>query len=285
MDYLQRLIQRSSMTTPHHMLLPRSNQCSDAADPFEQTSFIPPGFPDTERASRTDAVDNDSGQRRMEPAANMPAFKDHRQHITLPPIFDPVLPPAAHPAAPRTATHSKGRKTSTGIDSFEPANATSTPVRRSPGKPVTPGQVQKNPDTPGGESVVQPERPWGRRYAGDLNLADNPGKPSPVTEDALTRRAPGASPRPVLPPPDVRYLLPFTPASSFIKRRRRAGGQPHEAPRLVIGQLSVDVVPLKKKKPVKRQRRSATAKNRAHRHYSKLTQAETATIGFGIGQM
>ena len=298
MDYLQRLIQRSSMTTPHHMLLPRSNQWSDAADPFEHTRFIPPMFPDTARSCTTEGLGDDSGEHLSKPAAKIQTSRDNRQEVIPPPMSennrnqvnllsasDLANTSAAHSVEQRTAIHLRDSKVWSGRSSPEPENDTIASLKASSQRPVLVEQTKQRPVSVEPKSTIAAQTPWGRRYVWDLNLPDNLDKSLPAMEDDPSGKALGVSPRLALPQADIRHRLLFKPSSPSAKRRREADRAPAAAPRLVIGQLSVDVVPLKKKKPVKRRRRAATVKNRSYRHYSKLTQAETATIGFGIGQM
>jgi hypothetical protein len=129
---------------------------------------------------------------------------------------------------------------------------------------------------------IQPETRWVRRYRSDINLFDTELKQPPEKEIETSEqphRLPLQRAQPLL---EKSPVLPAKQPPFSMKRRSARKEQP-EAPRLVIGRLNVDVVPVKKSKPA--YRRLAVVKKRIYNTYGKLTQAEAVRIGFGIGQM
>jgi len=288
MTYLQKLIQRLSSKAPANMLLPLANGWNGVNDPFENTQYLPPVYPQSNKKQITTHSEVEPPLP-APPAKQTPIAKEQPSMRASHPVSETS---SGEPCAPNKSSDIVvQRKRPTTMNSPFTAKH-NAPVESQPS--AQPQQSTDNKDIPEPQhnhlsarqqpKVTQWETRWLRRHVSDTATAVESKKIEPLRKSAPEQQIRWLSPRQGL--VSVRHQSASTPVIHPVPKPREPRAwkrrQPQQ-PRLVIGQLTVDVVPVKPAKAP--QRRKAAGKKRGDAMGGKFAQVESARFAFGIGQM
>jgi hypothetical protein len=286
MTYLQRLVQRLSAAMPPNMLLPNANGWAGLYDPFENTQYLPPVFPvsnkkpNARRAEIDPPVSAPQGsetvqlkEQRLNEKAGTTSGAEPAGLLRPKKFADVIAQQKNPPQAP-----------------FISAVNREAPVVSGPvAQPVQSAKIGGVPEQH--HDLLPRQQPqaaqiktrWVRRYIGDSVTTPGISKQKSA-RDKETELIYWLKPRSGVLPARAENATSsiFTPLHDPVIRREMNRRKP-PAPHLFIGQLTVDVVPEKPAR-VAGSRKKQLRKLREDRQ-GRLTQAETARFGFGIGQM
>ena len=288
MTYLQCIIQRFAAKIPANMLLPNTNIWSGVIDPFENTRYLPFVFPQFKEKQRIKHATVD--QPSPSPPAKRLPIADSRQSPETPQPVSTII--HGEPVNPRTsvgiiAPRKKMPSKNSPLTVIQKADAGSELIIK-PDRNSTIGtareQQQNDLSHPHPQPATRWKTRWRRRYSGDIATAFETEKSKQLSGNVPDRQLHMLSPQQkhVSTISETVAKLSGFPGSKSIRRSSSKRRQINE-PRLVIGQLTVDVVPIKPANTP--HRRKKTVKKHAEDRRGKLSRAETARFGFGIGQM
>jgi hypothetical protein len=302
MTYLRKLIQRLSSKTPTNTLLPNANGWGGVIDPFENAQYLPPVYPQTNNKHSAKHAEIEhplpTPPEKQTPIAEQHQLTDMPQRVSETSLGEPHAPRES--LTPRESPEKllyqqKPRKIDPPIAAQHHVPVESIPRDRS--MLNTDNKSLRVPQ----HNYLSPWQPpqatqwvtrWLRRYLSDTATVVEGKKIGTLNKGANEQQ--------------MYWILPHKGLASLIQEeastvihpipklnerralKRRQPQQPQlvigtQQARLVIGKLTVDVVPIKPARAP--QRRKAAVKKRAKDKRGELTQAESARFGFGIGQM
>jgi len=288
MTYLQKLIQRLSSEAPANMLLPLANGWTGVNDPFENTRYLPPVYPPSNKKQRMTHSEVEQplpapltrqtpiAKEQPSVRASHPLSETSSGEPCAPNKSSDIVVQHKRPAMIGSPLTAKPKASVESRPSAQPIQSTENEVIREPQhNHLSPRQQPK---------VTQWETRWLRRHVSDTATAVESTTIAPLRKSGLDQQIHWLSPRQGLVPviqgnakTPVIHPVPKPGEPRAWKRR-----QPQQ-PRLVIGQLTVDVVPVKPAKAP--QRRKAAGKKRGDVMGGKFARVESARFAFGIGQM
>lgn len=288
MTYLQRIIQRLSAKPAVNLLLPNTIVWSGVIDPFENTRYLPPEFPPFKEKQSIKRATVD--QPLPTPPDKRLPIPDNRQSTETPqPVSTIKRGESVNPRTPVDIImpQKKLSEKNSPIRVIQKAVAAREPVSK-PNQTSNTGTAREQHQNDLSGPQPPPATRWDtrrrRRYSGDTATAFETEKSKQWNGSTPDRQMQMLSPQQkhvstisgtALEPSG--FTGPKSIRRGAIKRRQI------EEPRLVIGQLTVNVVPIKQANTL--HRRKKTTKKYAEDRRSKLSRAETARFGFGIGQM
>jgi hypothetical protein len=286
MTYLRRLVQRLMAETPPNMLLPNGNGWGGVFDPFENTQYLPPVFPVSNKKPNAGRAEIDSPVSAPQGSETTPLKEprlDEKAGTTSgaepagllePKKFADVIAQQENP--PQAPSFSAVNRE---------APVVSGPIAQPVQNAKTGGVPEKHHDLLPRQQpqAAQIKTRWVRRYLSDAETPGNISKPKAGRHDD-TGQSRWLPPRcGFLPLKNENAPAAFVKPGSSPVNRRALKRKETQGPRLIIGQLTVDVVPEKAGRSAKSRKRPL--RNRNQERPDKFTQAETARFGFGIGQM